>query len=140
MQKFHYWYNHWFKRVRQPDILKKSNAMKSNQKTGIYSYHCHKFTILKWAHETESHFLQLRIEPGYPKWPPRSIPLLKSWFPKILLSESKMESENYFRNSFNKQPMFFYCCDNKIIMNELQLLWILWMNFKFLWMAILLCV
>lgn len=129
MQKFHYWYNHWFKRVKQPDILKKSNAMKSNQKAGIGSYHCHKFTILKWACETESHFLQLRIEPGYPKWLPRRIPLLKYRFPKILLTESKMESENYFRNSFNKQPMCFYCCD-KIIMNELQLLWILWMNFK----------
>lgn len=79
--------------------------------------------------EPESHFLQLRIEPGYPKWLPRRIPLLKYRFPKILLTESKMESENYFRNSFNKQPMCFYCCD-KIIMNELQLLWILWMNFK----------
>lgn len=136
MQKFHYWYNHWFKRVRQPDILKKRNAMKSNQKTGIYSYHCHKFTILKWAHETESHFLQLRIEPGYPKWPPRCIPPLKSRFPKILLSENKMESENYFRNSFNKQPMFFYCCD-KIIMNYYE--FYEWIS-RFLWMAIILCV
>lgn len=118
LAKSHYWYNHWFKRVRQSDILKKSNAMKSNQKTGIYSYHCHEFTILKWAYETESHFLQLQIEPDYPKWLPRFITILKSWFPKIALSESKMESKNYFTNSFNKQPIFSYRCD-KIIMNEL---------------------
>lgn len=38
--------------------------MKSVQKTGIY--HSQKLTILNWANEKESHFLQLQIEPHYP--------------------------------------------------------------------------
>lgn len=128
LAKSDYWYKIWFKRVRQSDIIKRSNAMKSNQKTKICSYHC----TSSWIHYSQvSHWNWVSLS-SVAKWAPLSTMASKIhstlkilWLSKTLLSKSKVESGIYFRNSFKKQSMFSYCSDiiHKLlwtIINEFQ--------------------